>query len=62
MPEIGFTAAMKNYFGYKPAQGDYPGGMKGFAEELRKLSHDEKMQFRAMLMSATGDDVTAPQN
>lgn len=49
MKKMQFTAAMKDFFGFKEGQ-----GLKDFHAEIKALSDDEKQWFRVNL-EATGD-------
>mgnify|MGYP003440181037 CR=1 FL=1 len=48
MKKMQFTAAMKDFFGFKEGQ-----GLKDFHAEIKALSDDEKQWFRVNL-EATG--------
>jgi hypothetical protein len=55
MQKASFTAAMKQYFGFR--KGDT---VSQFAVELKALSYQEKMEFWHMLTTQAGIDCDPP--
>lgn len=49
MKQMGFVAAMRDYFGYLPKPDGQPGTAADFLSELKKLTDEDRLWFRENL-------------